>query len=275
MSMRTKQSLTGPGQFARVTQADSADLRRDGPLSFSFWLYVHSADSTHRGAVGFADGNSGYYFFMRDVSGTRAFSFYCREEPSTWRFIIWNPGSDPQPTFGVWTHIYCELSSGGTMKMFVDGIQRGGTASVSSADLHYNGATEFQIGRYDGICHATIADVAVWDKILSTRNIAQLQTVRQGIPLQIEVGGLLGYWPLTRFRDGDHIDSDNVRWGDWSKNQRQTDVREETDAKVVSTAGDGIGGTRFLSRPMSSIYMKRPPAAAVVARQLALMQVGS
>lgn len=281
MAFRFSTGTGSDGHVIECSASESAGLRVDPPFSISFWVYVHSADAQYRGLISWRENNSGYNIYCRESGGTREFSFYCRDEsPAGWSTVIWAPGSDPQPTWGVWTHIYCEATSGGVISMFINGTARGGTDTIPSADMRYNSSPKFLMGRYgvfayESIAHATMADVAIWDDVLTSDQIVALQEPRMGLPLQIKTGNLLAYWPLTRFGAGVSADA-TKRMVDWSKNQRVTEILEEQDNAGASSSGTGEGGVGMLLRPGSPIYVPAAPAAApTTLRALALMQVGS
>ena len=133
--------------------------------------------------------------------------------------------SDTTITKNVWVHCLVTTSENGAsdeFNFYLNGDADG--SGIYNRDLTSGGTQDALImadygASLDEWGNSAISDVALWNVVLTTQEIAILGKSRvKGMPLQIQPDKLVGYWPLDDFSDGTALNTDAGGYKDRSGN---------------------------------------------------------
>jgi len=160
-----------------VTVGQQAELRVADGLTISAWVKPGSFDDNQEGIAGYAydtgPNESGYWLQM---NANGSFGFALDVTPGDMKFIETAGGYNTN----TWYYVTATYD-GQSIKLYVDGVL-GATGSVNgNVDWYPDPAWGFQIGRWsdndqDFRIDATIDEVGVWKRALSTNEIADVMT---------------------------------------------------------------------------------------------------
>ena len=160
-----------------VTVGQQAELRVADGLTISAWVKPGSFDDNQEGIAGYAydtgPNESGYRLQM---NANGSFGFALDVTPGDMKFIETAGGYNTN----TWYYVTATYD-GQSIKLYVDGVL-GATGSVNgNVDWYPDPAWGFQIGRWsdnneDFRIDATIDEVGVWKRALSTNEIADVMT---------------------------------------------------------------------------------------------------
>ncbi len=176
-------ALTFDGSSTYVeTEVHAQELGIDGnaPRTAEAWVYTR----------GF---NNGGVFYLGTANETgRAFCLRTLDGTDRWRVQYWG-GPDIDFTYisdNRWVH-FALVHTGSETLVYADGSE----VVRESRELDTSNAEPFRIGRWwdDSIFHGEIAEVRLWDRVLSAEEIKE----NMNSPLQGDEEGLVGYWPLN------------------------------------------------------------------------------
>lgn len=146
------------------------------------------------------------------------------------------------PAAGTWYHLAL-VDNDTVTKLYVNGVQEGAdiTDTINNDDYRnvVIGCSDTGGSKpHDG----PLTEVAMWSTALTTAEVSLLYTSRlKGMPLQIQSGSLLGYWPLNDLEHG-HAGINGDTFRDRSGNGN--------DGTGVDADGDSFGrGEHVLSYP--------------------------
>jgi len=185
------------------------DLDRDVPFSMAIWVKSSSVSR-----IIFSKGNhtspfNGYTMNM-DFEGRFGVFLINTSGSNLLGATYATPIND-----GVWHHIgfsYDGTSTAAGLELYVDGIQitKSFVTETLSATILNN--FNLQIGARNGLSGnafvGSLSDACIWDDIVSAGGFAQIYNARlKGMPLQIQLSDLLGYWPLDDHPNGINVNT--------------------------------------------------------------------
>jgi hypothetical protein len=165
----------------------AAPLDTTRSFSVSTWVTLTDTSISRVAVSVLGPGYSAFYLMYHgDHNRWTVATPVMPDGPTTW---IEAYSSGP-PALGVWTHLTGVYdSASGHLRLYVDG-QLTGTAGGAAI---WSAPGPFQIGQVRGHSHWTgrLADVRVWDRVLSAAEIAAMSN-----PLARPEGGNVGQWHM-------------------------------------------------------------------------------
>lgn len=183
-NVRTVDLETSSSQYLKA--ADSASLSLTGDMTIECWIKFESIPT-------------GYIAFLtkwKDGTGQDWFLGLLNQGSLEW-YINGAAGACSRawsPSTATWYHVAASHSSGGEMKVFIDGAQLGTTATGQGNTINDNdvataiGAQDTPAFYFDGL----VDDVRIWNTVRTVTQIAD----NRSIQLTGTETGLVAYWPF-------------------------------------------------------------------------------
>jgi len=170
-----------------LSVADNAALS-PAAMSFSVWVwFVTNVSGSEYGILS-----------KRTNPGLNSYQLY-RDAGNLFTVLYWasvgvvNVGSSAYTGTGAWKHIACTYNSTDGARLYVDGVADG-TAAADGTLVDNADTLRFGDDHYANYLDGRIAEVGIWNTVLSASEIAALAA--RVPPPRIRRGNLNAYWPL-------------------------------------------------------------------------------
>jgi hypothetical protein len=191
-SSRTAMALDGIDDRAETAGPAIADTSK----SFSVSAWAKLADNTVNRSIASQGGSNNTAFWLEYKSGAWTATASAADQLSS---PLSSATATSPPRLDTWTHLTATYDSAGkTLRIYVNGVLEGTATGVTTWD----GNGQFRIGGYTAPWRGSIAEVQVWNRMISAAEVFALSD-----PVRV---GLVGKWDLEDVGPGPSYDASGL-----------------------------------------------------------------